>query len=146
MHDSPVRAFSEFLFKRPDDDFLNPLISLGDEVHSGALCHDSDFTLSSFPNFLIKYNFGTLSIHLKLFFLKNAHFSFLNISSVMFNAVCTLEVSHQTRHTAPAFLATATAKSYAFCHGSSILLLYGGLLRRVCKRKAACKTVTAKKH
>lgn len=136
MHDSPVRAFSEFLFKRPDDDFLNPLISLGDEVHSGALCHDSDFTLSSFPNFLIKLNFGTLSIHLKLFFLKNAHFSFLNISSVMFNAVCTLEVSHQTtngcsRHTAPAFLATATAKSYAFCHGSSILLLYGGLLRRV---------------
>lgn len=69
----------------------------------------------------------------------------------MFNAMCTLEVSHQTtngcsRHTAPAFLATATAKSYAFCHGSSILLLYGGLLRRVCKRKVACKIVTAKRH
>ena len=54
MNGSPVRALSEFLLKRPDDDPLHPFISLGDEVHGGALCHNPYFALASFPDFLIK--------------------------------------------------------------------------------------------
>lgn len=53
---SPVCALSKFLFKRPNDDFLHPLVSLSDEVYSGALCHDPYFTLPGFSNFLKKWN------------------------------------------------------------------------------------------
>lgn len=52
----PVCAFSEFLFKRPNDDFLHSLIGLGDEVYGGAFCHDPYFTLPGFLNLLNKWN------------------------------------------------------------------------------------------
>lgn len=52
VHVSLVCAFSEFLFKSPDDDFLHPIISLSDEVHSGALCRDLDFLLPGSPDYL----------------------------------------------------------------------------------------------
>lgn len=52
----PVCAFSEFLFKGPDDDLLHPLIGLGDEIYSGAFCHDPYFALPSSSDFLNEWN------------------------------------------------------------------------------------------
>lgn len=43
-------AIAELLLKRPDDDLLHPLVSLGDEVHGGALCLDLYFLLPGFPD------------------------------------------------------------------------------------------------
>ena len=56
MDVSPVRAFSEFLLKRPDDDLLHPLIGLGDKVHSGALGADLYFLLPGFSDDLNERN------------------------------------------------------------------------------------------
>lgn len=93
---SPVRPLSEFLLQGPDDDLLHPLVGLGDQIHGRALGLDLNLALSGFSDLLNESRWEQ------------------NVQGSHFHP------GTRILPTSPAILATSTAKSYAFCQGSSI--------------------------